>query len=131
MLLQEAIVAHLKGDSALDALIADRIHPNVIPEDWTLPALTYQRVGGEEQISHAGVRTWFRSRIQFTAQGETYASAAGVIDAVKTALRGYRGTMGGGVQVHGVFLENDLDSFGDEADRSTVRVDAIFIHKDG
>jgi hypothetical protein len=129
--LQESFVAHLNANAGVAALLAGRIHPNVIPEDWALPALAWQRVGSDEDLPHNAVRTWGQTRVQFTAQAKSYEDVTHVINAVKDALRGFRGQMGGGVHVHGVFIENDLDGFGDELDRATARVDALFIHREG
>lgn len=133
--LQESLVAYLRANATVATLVADRLCPAIIPMDWPLPALAYQRIASDEDLTHNGLRTWGRTRIQFTAQAKSYAEATAVINAVKDALRGFRGQMSaGGVEVHGAFCENDVDSFGsegDELDRATVRVDIVFVHRQG
>ena len=65
-------------------------------------------------------------RYQLTVQGISYRSAVLAMQTVKTALRGFRGVMGG-VAVHGAFIENESDTNTDEGDRATVRVDVILM----
>ncbi len=42
--IEEAIVSKLMSESAITALIGQRLYPQVVPQDVTLPAIAYQRI---------------------------------------------------------------------------------------
>jgi len=94
--IEEGLTAHLKANAGLTALISTRVYPGFISQTSTLPCLTYQRISTPRIITHdtSGASGTAHPRFQFDAWAETNTSAKAIIDAVRAALNGYKGTMG-------------------------------------
>lgn len=89
--IMEELVSYL----ATNVSSAGNGFPQVIPQDESLPAYAYQRIPASgEQLAHDGPTGLITDRIQITQQGETYAEAVTQAEAIKTALDGFKGTMG-------------------------------------
>lgn len=130
MILEEAFKGHLFANAAAQALICDRLYPQVIPEDATLPAASYQRITGPREEAHDGPTSWAEALVQFTCQAETYGQAKACANALRKAFVGFNGLLNGAVPVNGVWCENELDGVNDEVDRYTIRVDLFFYYQD-
>lgn len=90
----------LVNDPGLSALIADRITPVMLPEDPTLPALTYLDISlvSEPTFESSGMQ---RMRVQFDSHAEGYQQSIAVQDALRLCLDGYQGLLS-----DGTFLQN-------------------------
>lgn len=87
----EALVAALKDDTGVAALVGTRIYPVRLPigtsfneSSTDLPALVYQLI--TERVEAGALRF---PRFQLTAFAMTYESAHAVAEAVRDALDGY------------------------------------------
>ena len=109
MSLEAAIVAKLKGDAGVKALVASRIYPNVAPKGARGGAyLVYQRISTPRVRSMDGPSGLASPRLQLTCYGPTYAKAMALAEAVRLALDGYAGVTGG-VTVQGVTVLDEGD----------------------
>ncbi len=110
--IEEAVNAVLLATPGVTAIVgastAARIYPLRIPQDAPRPAIAYQKISSPKQMSHSGSSNLARTRLQITCQGETYTSVKALAAAVRTALIGYRGTVGG-VRIDGILIDDDLD----------------------
>lgn len=88
-MIEADVRTYLLADSAVTALIADRVYPLQLPQSAALPAVTYQRVSGTEGITYDGPSGLGRSRLQFDCWATTYGSVVEVFSAIKSALRAY------------------------------------------
>ena len=90
-----AVRAVLAGNGAVAALVSTRIYPDRLPQNVTLPAISYA-IYSEDSIEAMGgmtglaetiieVRCWSSTRLQATAMS----------DAVRLALASYQGTSAG------------------------------------
>lgn len=131
MTIEEALYYHLVNTAGVSALISTRLYPNVIPEDVAQPAATYQRISSMPILDHGGPSGMETARIQITCRATTYAVAKSVAKAVKTALDGFSGTMGGvgGVTVEYSHVENEQDGYNMVSGSSTVRLDVIILYQ--
>lgn len=131
MTLEEALYYHLVNTAGVAALISTRVYPNVIPEDVAQPAAAYQKISGSPILNHGGPSGLETSRIQITCRATTYAVAKSVAKAVKTALDGFTGLMGGvgGVTVEYSHIENEQDGYNQVSGSSTVRLDVIILYQ--
>jgi hypothetical protein len=130
--IEEAVVARMLADSALAALIDQRLYPLVIPQDVALPAVAYQKIDSPKTSSHSGRSDLARSRFQFACLAATYAGAKALASAVVDCWWGWRGTAAG-VRIDGSLVENDSDS---EIDRGSlvepvVMIDVVIWHAEG
>ncbi len=128
MVIEEALYSHLAADAGVSALVGDRIYPTLAPQEAELPYLVYQRVSGPRVRSHGGPSGLAHPRFQITGAAETYPSLRAVMNAVRAALDGFKGTMGGtgGVEVGGAFVENELDS----EETFVSRLDIVLWHRE-
>jgi hypothetical protein len=132
MNIEEALYSKLTGDAGVAALVVARIYPNVVPQDIAMPAVAYQRISTVRDMAHDGPTGVAHARFQFTISASTYSSARNVANAIRVALDGFSGLMGGvgGVTVEAVFVENDFDGYNQAGGEQVVRMDALVIHQE-
>jgi len=110
MSVEAAINAILLADPGVAAVVASRIYPVVMPEDPTLPAITYQRIDGPRETSLDLDSSLAHPRIQVSAWGNAYADVKNAADAVREALNGFSGTIAG-FTIQGIVIESDNDLY--------------------
>lgn len=125
--LEEAVYSRLSGNVAVAALVSTRIYPNKIPQEATLPAIAYQRISARRVKAHAAPTGLARVRVQVTCVARSYSEVKGLAAAVRTAMQGVMGTVGG-VGVQGSWLETDADEYGDAETLHSVRQDFMIWH---
>ena len=84
----------LHTDAAVLALVAARIYPITIPQDPTLPALAYQLISPSSLIAHDGLCGTGYSRYQITGFDDDYDVLIDLMNKVRVAMGGYKGTLG-------------------------------------
>lgn len=109
--------------------VADRVYPEVIPQDVSLPALAYQRVSGARPMAHGGKLGIAEARIQVTIAAESYRAAKAIAAGVRD-LFPMRGILGGLVTVHSGYIENEIDGYGPQIEAATVRLDLWFLYSE-
>ena len=115
--IEEALVARLAADNTVKAAVAARIYPLAAPQGAAMPFLTYQRISGPREHTHDRAGDLARPRFQFTAVAATYSAAKALINAVRTSLDNFRGTLSG-VSVEAIYVENESDVFNLASDQS-------------
>ncbi|MGK5049756.1 DUF3168 domain-containing protein [Janthinobacterium sp. GB4P2] len=74
--------------AALRSLVADRVYPDVAPENAPRPYITYQQVGGEAvNFVENTIPTKKNSRMQINVWADTRLQATALGGAVEDALR--------------------------------------------
>lgn len=91
----EGLIAVLKANAGVAALVGARVYPMQADEDLTLPALVVIPTATERTPVFEGAKAE-RTPVRVTAHAETLTSANAVKDAVVTALDGYSGALGTG-----------------------------------
>jgi len=82
------IVALLKADASVSALIADRIDPDILPENPIYPAITYSEIFPGAQYHLSGPSTLSNPQIQIDCWALTRDGAKDLAAKVKTAIDG-------------------------------------------
>jgi hypothetical protein len=128
MTLDDAQYAYLS--SGVVALIGTRFYPDRLPEEPTLPAVTYQQVSTLRLSQHTGAVAGGQVRMQYTVFALTRASARAIAAQLVAALDGYKGTMGGvgGLAVTVLEIANEIDQHDPETDRYQTMLDAILAY---
>jgi len=134
MSIESGLVAYLKTDTDLMVLVGNgdspitcRIYPVRLPQNWTAPAITYQRISGSRLHHLNGPAGRAHPRIQFDIMGDTYASVRSVGDKLRIALDGYAGSMGS--ETVGVAtIENDFDGYLSDTDTFRISMDFTIWH---
>lgn len=94
--LDAALVYAVTHASGVTALISTRFYPMRLPETVTMPAATYQMVGGGSRVGqHRAPSLLPRQRVQLTVFG-SFADCVAIDRALRVALDGFRGTWGTG-----------------------------------
>ena len=123
MTIEEGLYDYLSSDVGVSALLSSRIYPGTLPQNWTAPAISYQRISGERNRILSGPDDRATPRIQIDCWADSYSGARALAEAVRSAIDGYAGLMGT-TQVGSVVLESDTDFY--EPDTNVYHVSMDF-----
>jgi len=91
---EECVYALLAASTAVGALAADRIYPQVAPQQTaTLPYMTYNRIDGIHMHNMSGPSGLVNVRMQIDYYASTYSGASALADAARNVLDGYTGSV--------------------------------------
>lgn len=107
--IDESLVSILQASSAVTAICGQRIYPLYARQTAAKPLVIYQRISSVREHSHDGPSGLARPRFQFRCVANSFSEARGLADAVRGALDGYQGTVGG-VRIDAILFENELDA---------------------
>lgn len=124
MSIGEGLRTFLLADAQIEALISTGrplpgIYPVMLPQNPTLPAITYFKVSGRRVHSSTQALRLSGPRIQIDCWALTYAAAHALAELVRKRIDAYRGAMGS-QDVQGVFFETERDLY--EPDPKQFRV---------
>lgn len=123
MSIEQSLYAYLTSDGTnTNAIVGNRVYPLMIPAGVTYPAIAYQRVGGGASLAHDG--GYAREALIQIACGalgpvteltkdvvaRAYGQSKELAQAVIKDLVGFRGVMGGGVNVTYCNLTSEVDA---------------------
>jgi hypothetical protein len=109
-LIEEALATHLAAHTGIAALVATRVYPQHLPQNPTLPAVSYQVVGGGSDYQHGGASGRARPFFQIDAWAATYATAKILAEEIKKAMIAFVGTFSG-VKVDGAYGGRTMDFY--------------------
>jgi hypothetical protein len=122
MSIEAAIFSLVTSDAAIGTLIGDRILPVNLEQDTALPAITYQEIGGSEDVTTDGPLGLVDSRWQFNCWTERpHDDCVTLRDALKSLFRqNYSGTVQG-VTIQGTHIvgRGDIDALNQENEELT------------
>lgn len=123
-----AIYNILSNNSALTAVVSNRINPLRIPEKSALPALAYQVVSNRGNMSKSSASKSDFTRIQVMIVAKTYASAIEVGNLVRNAMEVATPNTFNGVKVQVIEYDGEVHLAEDNAGfagLSTIGMDFI------
>lgn len=89
-MLEESICSHLSTVAAITTYVgassSARIYPVYLPQDPTLPAMSYQRISSQPQVSMGGFCNLDNPRIQIDCWATSYSAVKGMAEAVRDAM---------------------------------------------
>lgn len=92
-LIRRALIATLKADPGVSALVGARVYPLYVPQSEGLGlALTVQVLGVTRPTTLAGASGLAVASVQFTAHSRNLIENEGLVEAVRQAVQGLRGT---------------------------------------
>lgn len=103
--IEAAIFDVLRLNSTVNALVSERIYPQIVPQNTSVPAIVYIQVSGIRNHTLSGTDDMVYSRWQFTVIADTYAQLRNLSDAVRTALDNLDNTVGSVVVQCGHFID--------------------------
>ena len=127
MTILEAIRAQLLATAGIAAAVGQRVYVQVLPEKPTYPAITLDTVATNRAHSQDGGSGYAEGLFRITCFSPTYSAAQDLAARVRVALVGLRGSMplSGGVQVEGIFAEDESDDYDDEFTLHSVAIDLL------
>jgi len=128
MTIEKDIYYILKSDTDVAALVGTRIYPMKLPQRWTLPAITYQKISGDRAPSYAGASGRTRPRFQVDCWDDNYLDVKDLADKVRKCLDGHKGDINTESNVGGIHLEGDRDIWEDNIDVFRVTMDFVIPH---
>lgn len=87
----EGLVPYLEG---LGTTAGERVYPAVLPQDPTLPAITYQTVSSIPELAQDGAVNLTLARYQITCWAATALAAKQLRESITNNAHGYQGSMG-------------------------------------
>lgn len=133
MRIEEALRAHLVADAGVAAIAAQRVYQLTLPQRPTLPAVVFQRIATPRINDMDGPTGLAHPTFQINCHASSMAQASNLADAVRRALDGFAGIMGGvgGVVVQAVHVDGERNGWEDGAELSgvpTVEIDVEIWH---
>lgn len=128
MSLETELRARLVADGTVAGLVGTRIYALILPQDPTLPAVTYQRISGPRLQSLDGAAGRGMARIQIDSWAGEYLDAQAVAAAIRGSLNGFIGDLATLDVV--CRLDNERDLYEDEARLYRVTQDYTVNHSE-
>lgn len=120
MTLEEALRAHLIAHSGLSALVGSRVYPVQVPQNVTLPAMSYQRIS-TAPTQHRNQPVHGRVRMQLDGWASNYAAAVELRTQMRAAMETFQ--RGSAPRVDAALLQDDRDLREPDSDRWRVSMD--------
>lgn len=109
-MIESALLALLTANAGVAALAGTRIYAVQLPQQPTLPAVTYELVSDRRQGTFTGPAGLPGSLFRVHSWAAGYAAAKALANAVRAALDGYQGTVGGET-IQAAILEGQTDIY--------------------
>ena len=126
-MIEEAIYTLLATTATITSQLGTRpagdtgVYPVTIPEDPTLPAVSYQIVSSVDARTLLDPIGLTKTRVHM------YGAAVQLRDVIKTAIAGYRGTFNG-TKIQNILRATTGDVFADVPRQYTAKVDFYIWH---
>jgi len=91
-MLEDALYNILSADTDITNIVSTRIYPVIADEQEVEPYIVYQVISAPRNNTLDGVMDLVRARVQVSCWGSSYYEAVQVKEAVRLALKNYRGT---------------------------------------
>ena len=120
MEIEEAFTTYLLAQAGLTALIAQRFFPEELPQNTTLPAVSYIKISDVKEHTLTAQLELESPIFQFTSFAFTKSAARAVSNQLKSLLVDYVGTLGG-IVIQKIELQNEMSNLETSPD-GTVKV---------
>lgn len=116
--MEQALRAFLLSYSAITDLIGTRIYPDILPQDPTYPAITYQEISGPRDYTQQGADGVTTYRVQLDLWANTFEEVIPLRDAVEASVSGVHHVEHGSpaMIIHGAFIDDSRSGFASALD---------------
>ena len=115
MSIETSIYTALAAESTITDLVSTRIYPSIAPADADFPAIVFEKYSHDVQVYlDRSVETTNTQYFRFHILASTYASMAGIRDALRSFLSGKYGSFGGD-ELSPARLLTEVDGYDDES----------------
>lgn len=123
--IESLIYNRLSNYGGLTALIGIRIYPLMIPQEQSLPSVTYFIVSNIPEHAMGNDADIVTVRLQVSSWSTSYKMAKAVAAQVKAALSRYRSS-----PILDIFLDNEMDQFESDVEEYVVISDFIVFYSE-
>jgi hypothetical protein len=127
--IEESIFYKLANDTNVKAIVASRVYPIRLPQNVTLPCITYQRISTPRLHNHDKARATADPRLQLTTWDDNPKDVKTLSDAVRTCLDGYKGTVQS-VVIQGTLSDDENSDYDPESQIYWTNLDFIIWHEE-
>lgn len=106
----KAIYSILTSDSAVSAIVGNRVYPQIAAQGAAFPFVVYVLQDTSPSDTKSGVSTLDEVRYDIVVASESYAEASDLTNKIRTALDRYTGTVSGVVIDSIQFIDLDVDN---------------------
>ncbi len=124
MSIEADMMTYILTRTAITNLIAARIYNQKLPNDATLPAITYNRISSPRSRTHSGDSNLSKPRIQYSCWGTTPISVMNLADAFEDEFKSFSGTAGSST-VYATIVENRLSLIDTESKYYHIPIDLM------
>lgn len=128
MTIEKDIYHKLSNDTDVSGLVSSRIYPMKLPQKWTLPSITYQRISGDRDHCLDGPSGRARPRFQVDCWDDSYSGVKTLADKVRLCLNGFKGDINTETNVGGIILTSDRDIWEEDIGVYRITMDFIVPH---
>lgn len=115
----------LVNDAAVAALAGSRVYPLRLPQNYTLPGISYQRIStARTHEIDIGPTGWAWARFQIDCWADSYGTVRSLAEATRQALDGYKGTSSS-THIGGMYIESERDLFEETTEIYRVTLDFL------
>ncbi len=112
---------YLINDAMVSGLIGTRVYPLMMPQGFTLPAVTYQRVSSDREYDLTdGPVGWCWARFQLDCYADSFSGVRELAEAVRQALDWN----------NGITIEGERDLFEENTEVYRVTQDYLVPHSE-
>ncbi len=124
------LFTHLTGNTALAALVSNRIYPDMLPQDATYPAIRYAVIDRVEVLVKPSKTTvrHVRARVQLDLYARTYSAAKQLEAALVAAVYAFDRTVNSAIV--GSRVADLRDSTDDESGIAAISIDASITYNE-
>lgn len=129
-MMEKALYNILSNTTGVTDLVSTRIYPDAIPQDATIPAVTYSRGGTDPDDTKDGTSLLDTVSFAVASHDDDMLGALNLSDAVRAALdRKAAGTYGGTV-IQSIKFDNQTTDFNEDRDNRWVIVQTFSMRVD-
>ena len=108
-MLLDGIISLLTANTTVNGLVRGRVYMSLLPRGYRLPAIALHRYGGTQDYEFDGPVGVREDQVQIDVYGDTVEDCQTTIEAVRSTLVGYVGTLPDGTVVQACYLEREMD----------------------
>ena len=120
----EELRSMILADSAIAAVISDRLYQISLPQNATYPACAYTVGLNEFYEGHGGKLNLAKALITLGCAGNTYADVLSLANAVKDLLHNFNGIIGG-ITVQDITYQDSRQTRDEELDICIIEMDFL------
>jgi len=104
-----AIYQILRNTAAITTIVADRIYPDILPQEEGYPALVHYTESKDSLAYTGGTVDTYKINVQIDIYFEVYANGKSLADSIRAALDKYTGTIGG-VNIKSCYFSSETNN---------------------